>query len=63
MALNRTCGREAAQMDGHAISRLYLTVIVQYVITYKLRFVIHISFATNSLKFAYLCYLGVKNID
>ena len=45
------CGREAAQMDDHTIGCLYLAVIVQYVITYMLWFMIHISFATNPLVF------------
>ena len=36
------CGSEAAQMAGHAIGCLYLSVILQYVIAYMLWFVIYI---------------------
>ena len=63
-ALNRNlCGREAAQMDDDTIGCLYLAVIVQYVITYMLWLMIHISFSTNSLDCFLLIRVGVENID
>ena len=50
-------------MDGHTIGCLYLAVILQYVITLMLGFVIHTSFATNSIVFAHVRCLCVENID
>ena len=54
-------GREAAQMDGHTIGCLYLAVILQYVITLMLGFVIHTSFATNSIVFSSCALPGCGN--